>query len=129
LTDIKESEKNFRHDSDAYRAQYQIEILKGISEAIEHQAVVREEMKLDEDNQKFIHGLLLTAPSVDMRRIEARKEKLLENSYVWILQRPEFLNWRDGEGGQLLWVKGEPGKGKTMLAIGLVRELLKDMGQ
>jgi hypothetical protein len=126
LTDIKESEKNFRHDSDAYRAQYQIEILKGISEAIEHQAVVREEMKLNEDNQKFIHGLLLTDPSVDMRRIETRKDKLLENSYVWILQRPEFLNWRDGEGGQLLWVKGEPGKGKTMLAIGLIRELLKD---
>jgi hypothetical protein len=52
LTAIEKSEQNFSRDSDAYRAQYQIEILRGISEAMEHQAMVREEMKMNERQPK-----------------------------------------------------------------------------
>ncbi|KAN0094211.1 WD40 repeat-like protein [Hyaloscypha variabilis] len=123
LTAIENSEKNFRHDSDAYRAQYQIEILRGISEAIEHQSSLQEKLRMNEDNKRCLQDLRLTDPSVDMRSIEASKDNLLRDSYVWILQRQEYIDWKDGDGGQLLWIKGGPGKGKTMLAIGLIREL------
>ncbi|PMD37887.1 WD40 repeat-like protein [Hyaloscypha variabilis F] len=125
LTAIENSEKNFRHDSDAYRAQYQLEILRGISEAIERQSSLQEKLRMNEDNKRCLQDLRLTDPSVDMRSIEASKDNLLKDSYVWVLQRQEYIHWRDGDGGQLLWIKGGPGKGKTMLAIGLIRELSK----
>jgi hypothetical protein len=47
-----------------------------------------------------------------MTRIEI-KGGLLEDSYVWILNHRDFIDWRDGDETRLLWIKGDPGKGKT----------------
>jgi hypothetical protein len=58
-----------------------------------------------------------------MTRIKLSKDNLLKESYVWILHDPAFIDWRDNDT-QLLWIKGDPGKGKTMLMIGLIEELL-----
>jgi hypothetical protein len=58
-----------------------------------------------------------------MTRIEETKGGLLEDSYVWILKHQAFIDWRDGINTRLLWIKGDPGKDKTMLLIDLVREL------
>ena len=69
--------------------------------------------------------LLLTDPTADMKRIESSKVSLLLDLYVWILSHHDFIKWRDGETIQLLWIKGGPRKGKTMLLIGVIRELLK----
>lgn len=52
------------------------------------------------------------------------KDNLLKDSYVWILGDPAFIDWRDNNDTQLLWIKGDPSKGKTMLMIGLIEELL-----
>ena len=41
----------------------------------------------------------------------------------WVLKTTEFCNWYDGADTQLLWIKGDPGKGKTMMAIALIDEL------
>jgi len=60
-----------------------------------------------------------------MVRIEQTKGGLLPDSYCWILSHQHFTDWRDGDKTRLLWVKGDPGKGKTMLLIGIVRELQK----
>ena len=60
-----------------------------------------------------------------MKRIEDTKGGLLADSYVWILSHPDFIEWRDKDQTRLLWIKGDPGKGKTMLLIGVVRELQK----
>ena len=54
----------------------------------------------------------------NLQSTEASKDKLLEDSYVWILDNPAFQRWRDNDETQLLWIKGDPGKGKTMLMIG-----------
>jgi hypothetical protein len=47
----------------------------------------------------------------------------LKESYEWILSHPQFQRWRDGNESQVLWVKGDPGKGKTMLLCGILDEL------
>ncbi|PON20625.1 hypothetical protein TGAM01_v210499 [Trichoderma gamsii] len=44
-----------------------------------------------------------------------------------ILDHSDFRQWRDDERSRLLWIKGDPGKGKTMLLCGIVNELSPQM--
>ncbi len=78
-------------------------------------------------NSRCLHDLLLTDPRGDKDRIEASKDNLLKDSYTWILDDPAFLEWRDNDT-RLLWIKGDPGKGKTMIMIALVKELEATLG-
>jgi hypothetical protein len=58
--------------------------------------------------------------------IERKKDKLLDEAYKWIFLRKEytaFTNWDESNSPRLLWIKGLPGTGKTMLLIGIIREL------
>jgi hypothetical protein len=72
---------------------------------------------------KCIQDLHLTDPRLDKKRIEESKGGLLKDSYRWILSNQEFLQWRDDRESHLLWVRGHPGKGKTMLLCGIIDEL------
>ncbi|KAG9499312.1 hypothetical protein J7337_010132 [Fusarium musae] len=45
------------------------------------------------------------------------------DSIGWILYNDNFLQWRGDPEQHLLWVRGDPGKGKTMLLAGLITEL------
>lgn len=67
-----------------------------------------------------------TDPRLDKARIEATKGGLFEDSYRCILEHSDFQQWRDDERSRLLWIKGDPGKGKTMLLCGIVNELSKE---
>ena len=69
--------------------------------------------------------LRTTDPRDDKTRIEQTKGGLLKDSYRWILDNADFQRWRDDEENRLLWIKGAPGKGKTMLLCGVVNELKK----
>jgi hypothetical protein len=42
---------------------------------------------------------------------------------------PDFQRWRNDDQSRLLWVEGDPGKGKTMLLIGIVDELEPQLAQ
>ena len=68
--------------------------------------------------------LLLTDPRNEKIRIERTKGGLLIDSFRWILDNSEFQRWREGTYSQLFWIKGDAGKGKTMLMIGIINELL-----
>ena len=59
-------------------------------------------------------------------RIEGDKGGLLGDVYQWVLINEDFIRWRRDEQNTLLWVKGDPGKGKTMLLYGIINELEKD---
>lgn len=50
---------------------------------------------------------------------------LLEESYHWVLDNSNFQQWRNDSQRRLLWIKGDPGKGKTMLLCGIINELEK----
>ena len=69
--------------------------------------------------------LRATDPRDDKARIEQTKGGLLKDSYRWILRNADFQRWRHGDDQQcrLLWIKGDPGKGKTMLLCGIIDEL------
>jgi hypothetical protein len=74
-----------------------------------------------------IQSMHNTDPHYDKKRIEGTKGGLLADSYRWVLDNATFQQWRwDGES-RLLWVKGDPGEGKTMLLCGLINELKRSM--
>jgi hypothetical protein len=85
-------------------------------------AFKRLEEEIDKLN-KCLQDLRLTDPRADKKRIEDTKGGLLADSYRWILENPSFQQWHDDEQSPLLWIKGDPGKGKTMLLCGIVDEL------
>lgn len=83
-------------------------------------------------NQRCLRDLRVTNPRDDKARIESFKGGLLKDSYRWILSNSEFVKWQracgqaeDGgnEDNRLLWIKADPGKGKTMLLCGIIDEL------
>jgi NACHT domain len=78
-------------------------------------------------NSQCLRDLRSTDPRDDKIRIERSKDDLLKDSYIWILNDPAFTDWRDKDDSQLLWIKGDPGKGKTMLMIGLIKELSRQL--
>ncbi|KAF2202261.1 WD40 repeat-like protein [Delitschia confertaspora ATCC 74209] len=72
-----------------------------------------------------IKSLRLTDPRHDKMRIEDIKGGILEDSYQWILDSAYFRQWQDHKQSRLLWITGDPGKGKTMLLCGIINELQK----
>jgi len=79
--------------------------------------------------EKCVQDLRLTDPRDDKKRIENTKGGLLEDLYRWILENADFQQWRNNQQSRLLWIKGDPGKGKTMLLCGIVDELKKLMAK
>ncbi|KKF92490.1 Vegetative incompatibility protein HET-E-1 [Ceratocystis platani] len=77
----------------------------------------------DENDKKCLSALCNTDPSTDKKEIESRKGGLLEESYRWILSHKNFLQFIDESESPILWIKGDPGKGKTMLLCGIIDEL------
>ncbi|KAM7183251.1 hypothetical protein V8F33_013699 [Rhypophila sp. PSN 637] len=62
-------------------------------------------------------------PRVEKKRIELAKRGLLVDAYHWVFDNPDFNRWRQLSESRLLWIKGDPGKGKTMLLCGIINEL------
>jgi hypothetical protein len=117
-----------RLDTIAETAKSQNMKLDSISLAIREQTKQQEKMYKTSADNTCLADLRLTDPRDDKKRIEETKGGLLKNSYYWILDNLEFQQWRDSPQNQLLWVKADPGKGKTMLLCGIIDELQKSMG-
>ncbi|RYP06850.1 hypothetical protein DL764_002898 [Monosporascus ibericus] len=73
--------------------------------------------------ESCLRHLRLTDPRDDKKRIEQTKGGLLRDSYRWILDNADFRRWGDDPQRRLLWIKGDAGKGKTMLLCGIINEL------
>ncbi|OAT05042.1 hypothetical protein BDBG_16392 [Blastomyces gilchristii SLH14081] len=84
--------------------------------------------KHDRDRQ-CLKDLWATDPEDEKTRIQQTKGDLLKDVYSWILENPELQKWRDDQQNRLLWVRGDPGKGKTMLVCGIVDELKESIGK
>lgn len=97
--------------------------LDSVSSAIRDQTGKSEQRYNDDKDIECIQALRETDPRDDKSRIENAKGGLLRDSYRWILHNDDFLRWHGDPEHQLLWVKGDPGKGKTMLLCGIINEL------
>ncbi|KAF2630201.1 beta transducin-like protein HET-E4s [Macroventuria anomochaeta] len=73
--------------------------------------------------EKCVQDIHSTNPHNDKKRIEETKGGLLEDSYRWVIDNTTFQQWKQDLHNRLLWVKGDPGKGKTMLLCGIIDEL------
>lgn len=74
----------------------------------------------------YLRRFRVSDPQQDKAQIEAIKGGLLEKSYSWILDHPNFQQWRN-EQNRMLWIKGRPGTGKTMLLCGIISEIEPSM--
>jgi archaellum biogenesis ATPase FlaH len=73
--------------------------------------------------KRCIQDLCSTDSHADKKRIEDTKGGLLKDSYRWVLHNDSFRQWHEDPQSRLLWIKGDPGKGKTMLLCGIIDEL------
>ncbi|RYP31995.1 hypothetical protein DL767_005440 [Monosporascus sp. MG133] len=88
----------------------------------------KSEQTYDEVDARCLADLRSTDPRDDKIRIEQTKGGLLRDAYKWVLDNAEFQRWRHEEHSRLLWIKGDPGKGKTMLLCGIIDELKGSIG-
>jgi len=102
--------------------------LDNIDSAIREQTTQQATFHKTDADASCIRALRTTDPRDDKVRIEAFKGGLLKGSYRWVLDNAAFQQWRNDSNGQLLWIKGDPGKGKTMLLCGIIDELQNTIG-
>ncbi|KAH8650398.1 beta transducin-like protein HET-D2Y [Tricladium varicosporioides] len=96
---------------------------KRLRKEIQNSLTENEQYLPDPQSRSCTQDLRITDPREDKKRIEDTKGGLLEGSYRWILESPDFQQWRDNKQSRLLWIKGDPGKGKTMLLCGIINEM------
>ncbi|KAH9210932.1 hypothetical protein DL95DRAFT_306965 [Leptodontidium sp. 2 PMI_412] len=77
--------------------------------------------------ERCVQDVRHTDPRDDKKRIEDAKGGLLADSYRWVLNNTTFRQWQQDPHNQLLWINGDPGKGKTMLLCGIIDELHSSM--
>ncbi|XP_014553192.1 hypothetical protein COCVIDRAFT_29563, partial [Bipolaris victoriae FI3] len=118
-----EGRKTRRDEDKAYCLQGILDVelapLYGEGEAGAFKRLIDEVDKLE----RCIQDIRQTDPCDDKKRIEDTKGGLLADSYRWILDNTTFRQWHEDQHSGLLWVKGDPGKGKTMLLCGIIDEL------
>jgi hypothetical protein len=73
-------------------------------------------------DRKWLQALFLTDPKVDRDKLVQAKGKRTEHTCEWVLRNESFRAWREGSL-RSLWIRGGPGKGKTMISIFLTQQL------
>ncbi|KAL2886164.1 Vegetative incompatibility protein HET-E-1 [Ceratocystis lukuohia] len=80
----------------------------------------------NEKDKECLADLHVTDPRTDKKEIESKKGGLLAGCCQWIIEHKDFQRFLKEEESQILWIKGDPGKGKTMLLCGIINALELD---
>jgi hypothetical protein len=144
IQDVTDAEAAVQMDSDQYnnqhtknalgqlvkRAEEMGRLLGDIRLDIREFIAQQKRLQVDGKNKELLRDLVVVDPQDDMNTIERKKDKLVDDAYKWIFRTKEyaaFTNWSNDESDlsqcRLLWIKGHAGTGKTMLLIGIIREL------
>ncbi|VUC28482.1 unnamed protein product, partial [Clonostachys rosea] len=113
------------HDDDFYRVQQilsQVCQLSPHSRGMPQKPEIQGQAHIAEVNS-CLKELGWTNPHDDRERIKVTKGGICDNSFHWILEHRDFNGWRNDDQSRLLWIRGDAGKGKTMLLIGMSEEL------
>ncbi|KAL2015568.1 hypothetical protein VTK56DRAFT_5217 [Thermocarpiscus australiensis] len=112
------------------RAKRMAELLEAIGQDIREFIALQKEMWRDDEDAECLQGVFVVDPQDDIKKIEQNKDALLDEAYKWILDTEAyaaFTSWSENGSAlpscRLLWVKGHAGTGKTMLLMGIIREL------
>lgn len=98
-------------------------ISHGLQSDIQGLCAMIQDHVLSKEEEKCLKDLRITDPRDDKCRIEDTNGGLLQDAYEWIVNHSDFTTWRDEPESRLLWIKGDAGKGKTMLMCGIIDEL------
>ncbi|GKU09791.1 unnamed protein product, partial [Fusarium langsethiae] len=137
LSEIQEAEAAVQRDMEQYNTEdIKIQLrkltdaagalkmnLQNIHSAIQDQTRQQKEIHHCDKYMKSMQDLFVTDPSKDKETIENMKGGLLDDSYRWILGHADYLQFLNDQQSRLLWIKGDPGKGKTMLLCGIINRL------
>ncbi|KAL6887038.1 hypothetical protein GGI43DRAFT_265277 [Trichoderma evansii] len=140
LSDIQEAEDAVKRDAEQYNSEQVKEYIRSLATnavsqekkldsiylAIQDQTQQQEKRYQDDKDKQCLKDLYETNPIKDKERIQDTKGGLLKDSYLWILDNADFRQFCNDPQSQLLWIKGDPGKGKTMLLCGIIDELQKE---
>ncbi|KAI9687305.1 MAG: hypothetical protein M1822_002348 [Bathelium mastoideum] len=80
---------------------------------------------LDPEDIQALSEWCLVDPRIERLRILDSKDALLDGSCDWVFDESSFTRWWDTESerSQILWIHGDPGKGKTMMAMAIIEEI------
>jgi hypothetical protein len=106
-------------------------LLDGIHKDLQDFIAQQKNARIDDQDTECLQALFVMDPQDDMDLIQRKqKEELFDDAHKWILNTNEyaaFTNWSIDEPAKqlsrLLWIKGPAGTGKTMLLIGIIRQL------
>ena len=100
--------------------------LGNINQDLQDFIATQKQKVTDDKDSACLRDLFLIDPMQELVRLERKKDALIDMAFSWVMGTHEyssFANWNSNHTQRLLWIKGEPGTGKTMLLIGIVREL------
>ncbi|RFU81298.1 high-affinity glucose transporter [Trichoderma arundinaceum] len=130
LDDIRNAETAVKEDSRIFSG---FEIQRRLGEIDSASHVLRSEIQgiwsmlqeniLSKEEEQCLRDLRVTDPRDDKYRIEDTNGGLLQGACDWIIRHSDYVAWRNESESRLLWIKGDPGKGKTMLMCGIIDEL------
>lgn len=134
LEDVKTKEAIVRQGFRSYfdqtsldQQQKVIKFLQAISQNVLAQALQQRDKQEEGDDNRCLRDLFLTDPATDMIKIQEERESLISESSNWILDHPYFTTWQKSDTYRLLWIKGGPGKGKTMLMMTIINHLSQSL--
>ncbi|KAK2478775.1 hypothetical protein H9L39_08149 [Fusarium oxysporum f. sp. albedinis] len=113
LKDVKEAESNLRQDFEQYNTEEMKLWLSGIANIAKSQEALLEN--------------ICASIQQEARARERREQEEWDTKNMdWVLQHDAY-NKLDDSSSRVLWINGEPGKGKTMLLCGIIDELKKSL--
>jgi hypothetical protein len=133
LTSVTKAEVALKEDSEMYnnlhaksllgglvaRAEARETLLGDIRQTLRDHIALQKKMHMDDKDTECLRALRVVDPQYDMKEIENKKDKLLDDAYRWILGTKEyeaFTNWSDDEPDlpscRLLWIRDLPAQGR-----------------
>ena len=110
--------------------------MKNIVEKIEAKRIAdekgkeeKERMRMrDEEVSKCLSTIIQAVPQlpkpVDYKcTVESKKGKVLPDTCGWLYSHATYSEFTSSDGNDLLWINGNPGKGKSMLTLSLIDKL------
>ncbi|KAL1867896.1 hypothetical protein Daus18300_006171 [Diaporthe australafricana] len=83
----------------------------------------QEKAILSARDQACLNSIFITDAKEDMVSIETNTDRLMKDSNRWLFEHPSWVKWLSQKDQDVLWVHGDPGKGKTFISISAVRHL------
>ncbi|KAI3539245.1 hypothetical protein CABS03_12327 [Colletotrichum abscissum] len=141
LTGVKEAEDHVRARLGQYQSSSICDSLKTLAGVMQHQtdqiqdlsSLIQKQYQAQQDRDKhrdrencLIDFRQKVDPHHEKDRIQNEKGGLLRDAYSWVLDHDSYGKWHKETHHKILWIKGDPGKGKTMLICGIIDELETD---